>query len=276
MDDSTATFSRVLLTGLGGQPEAPPQPPVRFGAPPSGARGTWARAVATTRRLAGRIGAVRGDERTAMLVVGAVVGVVLLLIAVFVLVVRLSDRERAAPAAPGPVAASDPTPAPTATVQPTPTGSPLPPSGGSFTARHSSLCLAAPDGRTDSGAQLVQRACGVDLGSSFLLVAKPDGTGSYELVDAASSKCVDVYGGSGDDGAPVVQWDCNGGGNQTFQLREVGAGWVQVVAVHSGKCLDVTSGSRDEGALIQQYGCRDAVTENDPGAGNQSWRFSPG
>jgi hypothetical protein len=162
------------------------------------------------------------------------------------------------------------------TAEPTPTGSPLPPSGGSFAARHSSLCLAAPAGRTDSGAQLVQRTCGIDPGSGFLLVAKPDSTDTYELVDAASSKCVDVYGASTGNGAAVVQWECSGAPNQTFTLRTLGDGWTQIVAAHSGKCLDVTGISRDEGALIQQYDCRQPVEENTPLAGNQSWRFTPG
>jgi hypothetical protein len=77
-----------------------------------------------------------------------------------------------------------------------------------------------------------------------------------------------------------VQWDCNGGANETFQLRPLldpsgaNTGYVQIVAAHSGKCLDVTGGATTEGAPIQQWDCRDAATELDPSAGNQSWTFS--
>ena len=167
------------------------------------------------------------------------------------------------------------------TAEPTPTGSPLPPSAGSFTARHSGLCLAAPAGRTDAGAQLVQRSCGTDTGTAFLLVARaqPD---LYELVDAGTNRCADVFGASIDNGTPVIQWDCNGQANQTFQLRPLpdaagtATGYVQIVAQHSGKCLHVSAISRDENAPVQQQDCRDPVSESDPAAGNQSWRFSPG
>jgi Na+-transporting methylmalonyl-CoA/oxaloacetate decarboxylase gamma subunit len=280
--ENTGTFSRVLLTGLGGSPE-----PAAPGQPPPAAReaGAKDRAVATTRRLAARVAALRGDERTAMLAVGAVVGVVLLMLAILVVVVRLAgghDDKTPAPAVAAPASASaaaTATAAPTPSAEPTPTGSPLPPSGGSFTSRHSNLCLAAPQGRTDAGAQLVQRSCGTDFGTGFLLVAK-DQPDTYELVNSGTSRCADVLGASMDDGAPVVQWDCNGGANETFQLRPLAdttgadTGYVQIVAVHSGKCLDVTASSAEENAPIQQYACRDPAAEIDPAAGNQSWKFT--
>jgi hypothetical protein len=269
----------VLLTGLGGTPEPPAPPPVAVAGPaPAG------RVGATARRLAGRVAALRGDERTALLAVGGVVGLVVLLLAVFVAVARLTgDTSRPAAASPSsPAAAAPPatTPpgTPSPTPEPTPTGTPLPPSGGAFTARHSNLCLAAPAGRTDPGAQLVQRACGTDFGTTFLLVAK-DQPDTYELVNAGSSLCADVYGASADNGAPVVQWDCNGGPNQTFQLRALAdptgapTGYVQLVAAHSGKCLDVVGAAVADGTPVQQYDCRDAVAE--AAMGNQSWAFSP-
>jgi hypothetical protein len=272
--EGTRTFSSALLSGLGGEAVAD--------APPPGARG---RAVVAARGWAARVAALRGDERTAMLAVGGVVGLVLLLLAGFVLVARLTGGPStpAAAAAPSPTAAAAPTgagqPTPTPTEEPTPTGSPLPPSSGAFVARHSNLCLAAPAGRTDPGAQLVQRGCGTDFGTAFLLVAR-DQPDTYALVNENSSRCADVYGASTDDAAPVVQWDCNGGPNQTFQLRPLtdatGAptGYVQLVALHSGKCLDVTGLGTAEGTPIQQFACRDPASE--AAAGNQSWRFAPG
>jgi hypothetical protein len=271
----------VLLTGLGGSEEAvtPPAPPATAG--PASA---WARAVATTRRLAARVAGLRGDERTALLAVAAVVGVVLVIFAILVLIVRLAtgDSSRAPAAAPAPVSSPNATASasPTASAEPSPTGSPLPPSGGSFAAKRSGLCLAAPQGRADAGAQLVQRACGTDFGTGFLLVATAQ-PGLYELVNAGASRCADVLGASMDNGAPVVQWDCNGGPNETFQLRPLldptgaDSGYVQIVAAHSGKCLDVTGGGTNEGAPVQQWDCQDPTTALDPAAGgNQSWRFT--
>jgi Ricin-type beta-trefoil lectin domain-like len=217
---------------------------------------------------------------------------VLLMLAILVVVVRLAGGSDASPAAasppspvasaaPSPVATAAPTPDATAspTPEPEPTGSPLPPSGGSFTSRRSNLCLAVPQGRTDAGAQLVQRTCGTDFGTGFLLVGT-DQPGTYELVSAGTSRCADVLNSSMDDGAPVTQWDCNGGANQTFQLRPLtdttGAdtGYVQIVAAHSGKCLDVAGASADENAPVQQATCRDPVAEIDPAAGDQSWHFT--
>ena len=90
-----------------------------------------------------------------------------------------------------------------------------------------------------------------------------------------------MLGASVDNGAPVVQWDCNGGPNQTFLLRPLtdptgaNTGYVQIIASHSGKCLDVTGISGDQNAPIQQYTCRDPAAEIDPAAGNQSWSFTP-
>jgi hypothetical protein len=278
---STGSFTQVLLTGLGGSDEPPPPAPAPAQPGSPTARG---RAVATTRRLAARVGALRGDEKTALLVVAGVVGVVLLLLALLVLVVRLATGRGSdpAPAAAPPPATATPgaSTEPTPTATPSPTGSPLPPSGGSFTSKRSGLCLGAPQGRSDAGAQLVQRACGTDFGTGFLLVgaAQP---GLYELVNAGASRCADVLGASMDNGAPVVQWDCNGGPNETFQLRPLldatgaDSGYVQIVAAHSGKCLDVTGGATNEGAPVQQWDCQDPTLALDPAAGgNQSWRFS--
>jgi hypothetical protein len=279
---STGSFTQVLLTGLGGSDEPPPPAPAPAQPGPPTAR---SRAVATTRRLAARVAALRGDEKTALLVVAGVVGVVLLLLALLVVVVRLATGRGGDPApaaAPPPAATAAPSAStePTPTATPSPTGSPLPPSGGSFTSKRSGLCLGAPQGRSDAGAQLVQRACGTDFGTGFLLVgaAQP---GLYELVNAGASRCADVLGASVDNGAPVVQWDCNGGPNETFQLRPLldatgaDSGYVQIVAAHSGKCLDVAGGATNEGAPVQQWDCQDPTLALDPAAGgNQSWRFS--
>jgi hypothetical protein len=285
LDDSTGTFTQVLLTGLGGETEPPPAPlpSAHLQPPPATA---VQRLVATTRRLGARLNALRGDERTAMLAIGAVVGMVLLVIVVLVILVRLTadDAPGAAVAAPGRVPATtqaananpNPNPSPSQSQSESPATGPEPPAGGQFAARHSGYCLAAPVDRTDDGAQLVQRTCGTDPATGFHLVAKPGRTDAFSLVDAGTGRCADVLGGSAADGVAVVQWTCHGGDNQVFELRELpgSAGFVQIVAEHSGKCLDVAGQSRDEGAPIQQFECRDAVTE--AGYGNQSWKLTPG
>jgi hypothetical protein len=289
LDDSTGTFTRALLCELGAEVETPaPPPPPRPRTEPATATGRamsavergGVRAVDGTRRLAGRIAALRGDERTALAAVGCVLGGVLLAIAALLLGVRLSLGGSAPAAGPqqptapvGPTSAAAP---PTPSATPEPTSSPLPPAGGEFAVRHSGYCLAAPPDRTDDGAQLVQRPCGVGPDTGFHLVLKPGRTDAYSLIDARTGKCVDVLGASTGDGAPVVQWECVGNDNQTFELRPLpgSEGYLQIVAGHSGKCLDVAGMSRDENAPIQQFHCRDAADEAP--LGNQSFKLTPG
>ncbi|HYT10352.1 MAG TPA: RICIN domain-containing protein, partial [Mycobacteriales bacterium] len=287
LDDPTGTFTRALLTGLGGGAEttsAAPVRPRRRSEPVTAteralarAGDGWATTVATARRLGGRLAALRGDERTALLAVVAVVGVVLLAIVVLLVAARLTAGRPVGGATSPAAAAARPSQGRHGpSVAPSRTGSPLPPAGGSFAARHSGLCLAPPVGRKDEGAQLVQRTCGTDPAAGFHLVAAGGRADAYALVDAGTGRCADVLGGGEGDSVPVVQWECHGADNQTFELRPVPGldGYVQIVADHSGKCVDVTGASKDEGAPIQQYACHDPATE--ARMGNQAWRLTPG
>jgi Ricin-type beta-trefoil lectin domain-like len=87
----------------------------------------------------------------------------------------------------------------------------------------------------------------------------------YELRARHSGKCLDVYGGSTDDGASVIQFSCHGGYNQQWRLWDVGGGYYELTARHSGKCLDVYGGSTDDGASVIQFSCH--------GGYNQQWGF---
>jgi len=60
------------------------------------------------------------------------------------------------------------------------------------------------------------------------------------------------------DGAEIVQWVCNGGENQRWQLRAHGGSY-EIVAKHSGKCLTVLNASTADGALMIQWGCNQAT-----------------
>ncbi|MFF0007606.1 RICIN domain-containing protein [Streptomyces tibetensis] len=85
----------------------------------------------------------------------------------------------------------------------------------------------------------------------------------YNVVARHSGRCVDVKDNSAADGYDVVQYDCNGGLNQQWRLKDAGGGYVQVVAEHSGKCLDVANASTADGAFVQQYRCTTGT--------NQQW-----
>ncbi|MFO0679747.1 MAG: RICIN domain-containing protein [Polyangiaceae bacterium] len=84
------------------------------------------------------------------------------------------------------------------------------------------------------------------------------------LVNAQGGSCVDVAGGSRDDGANVFGWTCHGAPNQRWDfVRSRVPGYVSVVARHSGKCLDVWRQNAADGADVRQYRCN--------GQDNQLW-----
>jgi pectate lyase C len=81
------------------------------------------------------------------------------------------------------------------------------------------------------------------------------GGSSFTLVNVNSNKCLDVNGRSTADGAPVIQWTCNGGTNQRWTAEDAGSGWVRLRAAHSSKCMEVAGSSTADGALLQQRTC---------------------
>jgi len=79
---------------------------------------------------------------------------------------------------------------------------------------------------------------------------------AFETVRARhSGRCADVVGQSTADGAALVQYGCNGGANQHFQVLDLGNGYHQLVARHSNRCLSVPSASTADGVQIQQRSC---------------------
>ncbi|WP_035701429.1 RICIN domain-containing protein, partial [Glycomyces tenuis] len=94
-----------------------------------------------------------------------------------------------------------------------------------------------------------------------------EGTGGETVTMTArhSGKCADVVNGSTDDGAELIQYDCNGGLNQRWQLQPSGDGHYQVVAQHSGKCMDVSDASTANNAPVIQWPCN--------GQANQQWQL---
>jgi len=77
-----------------------------------------------------------------------------------------------------------------------------------------------------------------------------------------SGKCIDVYNGSVDDGAQMMQERCDRRDTQQFTLVSVGDTY-QIVGKLSGKCLTVSGASIDNGAPVLQSGCT--------GGDNQLW-----
>lgn len=72
-----------------------------------------------------------------------------------------------------------------------------------------------------------------------------------------TGKCVDDFSSSTTSGNPIVLWDCNGSGAQSWTPTD---GALQVL----GKCLDVTSSGTANGTLVQLWDCN--------GTGAQQWQ----
>ncbi|HEU4327307.1 MAG TPA: RICIN domain-containing protein [Roseiflexaceae bacterium] len=79
---------------------------------------------------------------------------------------------------------------------------------------------------------------------------------AYERITSrSSSKVVDVSSSSTADGANVLQWTWNGGGNQQWRFNDAGSGYFTIANRNSGKCLDVEARSTADGARIIQWTC---------------------
>ena len=75
------------------------------------------------------------------------------------------------------------------------------------------------------------------------------------VVNQGNSNCVDVPRGASTSGLQLIQWSCNGGGNQSFRFTPVASSsdTYTIVVVANGNCVDISGGSSSDGAAINQY-----------------------
>jgi galactose oxidase len=85
--------------------------------------------------------------------------------------------------------------------------------------------------------------------------ATPAAAGPTSVSVVATGQCMDVYGGSQDNAAAVIQWGCFGTTNQQWQLQPQPDGYYSMAAVHSGQCLDIYGGSTAAGTPAIQWPC---------------------
>jgi pectate lyase len=92
--------------------------------------------------------------------------------------------------------------------------------------------------------------------------ATPTNGGVYTLAVGASGKCLEVAGGSADNGALLQQATCAAGSTrQQWRVVASSAGGSNLVNVGSTRCADVPSGT-GSGAQLQQWGCGDGTKVN--------------
>ena len=148
---------------------------------------------------------------------------------------------------------------------------------------HSDKVLDVDAFRQDNGAKIQQWHPIFGFGVTYLnqrfrveKVGQPKWIGDlgrpeYRFVAFHSGKVLTVEGGSKADGAPIIQWEWEGGANQRFWIdwsrgQDSRSAHYRIQAVHSDKVLDVDAFSNEDGAKIQQWEWKNFR--------NQLWRFS--
>jgi Ricin-type beta-trefoil lectin domain/Ricin-type beta-trefoil lectin domain-like len=95
----------------------------------------------------------------------------------------------------------------------------------------------------------------------------------YHLVNQTSNKCLSVSEGRGDNGAPVMLWDCSGnpqaGDGQLFTWYPMVNHWPyhqirfnEPGGNNAGNCLDVTGVSKNDGVQLQLWQCLGESQDN--------------
>lgn len=75
--------------------------------------------------------------------------------------------------------------------------------------------------------------------------------GTYEFINSASGKSLDVSGGSTQNGAPIQLYSQNHSGAQKWSIAKDADGYYSFMNIGSGKYLDVAGGSSEQGSKIQ-------------------------
>lgn len=55
----------------------------------------------------------------------------------------------------------------------------------------------------------------------------------YHFVAKHSGRCFNVFGGGNANATPVGQWDCGGGDNDNFILKDAGNGYYTISPAHA-------------------------------------------
>ena len=149
-------------------------------------------------------------------------------------------------------------------------------------AKHSNKCLDVEGGpsATEDGANVQQWEClNPDQPNQLWTLNPLDdsyyGSDVFRIKAVHSGKCLDVVGGSYQNGANVIQSTCDDtyNSNQLWRHNPVtDANHVMPLSGYSYYCLDVAGGpyATDNGVNVLQYGCF-----SDPPQTNQLWYFVP-
>ena len=77
--------------------------------------------------------------------------------------------------------------------------------------------------------------------------------GTYKLINNLSGLALDASGGGTGNGTPLIQWGCNGGANQLWNLYNLGGGQYALLGYGSGRSINVAWGATGNNATIILY-----------------------
>jgi hypothetical protein len=120
------------------------------------------------------------------------------------------------------------------------------------------FCLDLENGLPDDGLPLQVWQCNSNTNNQRWDVTTPPApVGKTGLIFGLAFKCVDVAGGSNNNGMRVQLFTCNGSNAQQWNFP--GDGTIRAL----GKCLDVSGGATANGTRVQLWDCN--------GTGAQQW-----
>ncbi len=137
--------------------------------------------------------------------------------------------------------------------------------------RNSGLVMEVADGSASAGANVRQNSYTGATYQQWTVTpvnARIGGDFSYFTFAAVnSSKLLDVFNWSLNNGGNLAIWDAGLGANQQYYLEYAEDGWFYIRSRHSALCVEVTGSSSVKKANIQQ--------REKSGGNNQQWRFLP-
>jgi Ricin-type beta-trefoil lectin domain/Gametolysin peptidase M11 len=93
-------------------------------------------------------------------------------------------------------------------------------------------------------------------GLGLAMPAGPPPAPIGSLQSLASGKCLDLARGAIADGTPVIQYECNVGRNQRWDVEQTGNARFRIVSRLSGKCLGDVDGKQTAGSAILHSACK--------------------
>jgi hypothetical protein len=121
---------------------------------------------------------------------------------------------------------------------------------------HSGKCIQDP-GVSTANIQLDQYTCVNQSNVEWYLDPVSVGSNQFwRIRNVASNKCMNVDGGSVNNGAPIIQYPCGAYDNEYFIIwsdENVAPGYYWIQAHSSGKVLNIAGASTANGGKLIQY-----------------------